>query len=80
MSTGDAVGAEDLLAQLGPVPVLSALLERLEPDGIGEGPAAIGVAASVIEFALGGPAPEQAAGQGLRRRPGDLRRVTAVPR
>jgi len=54
VSTGDAVAAEDLLAQLGPVPVLSALLERLEPDGIGEGPAAIGVAASVIEFALEG--------------------------
>ncbi len=54
VETGDAVGAEDLLAQIGPVPVLSALLERLEPDGIGEGPAAIGIAASVLEFALEG--------------------------
>jgi magnesium chelatase subunit I len=54
VSTGDAVGAEAFLAQLGPVPVLSALLERLEPDGIGEGPAAIGIAASVLEFALEG--------------------------
>src|SRR5439155_8462664 len=34
VETGDAVSAERLLAQLGPVPVLSALLERLEPGGI----------------------------------------------
>jgi magnesium chelatase subunit I len=34
--------------------VLSALLERLEPDGIGEGPAAVGIAASVLEFAMEG--------------------------
>ncbi|MGH8960325.1 MAG: sigma 54-interacting transcriptional regulator [Jatrophihabitantaceae bacterium] len=54
VSTGDAVGADSLLAQLGPVPVLSALLERLEPDGIGEGPAAVGIAAAVLEFALEG--------------------------
>ena len=27
---------------------------RLEPEGVGEGPAAIGVAASVVEFALEG--------------------------
>jgi magnesium chelatase subunit I len=52
--TGDAVGADSLLAQLGPVPVLSALLERLEPDGIGEGPAAVGIAAAVLEFAMEG--------------------------
>ena len=36
------------------MPVLSALLERLEPDGIGEGPAAVGIAAAVLEFALEG--------------------------
>ncbi|MDT4951121.1 MAG: magnesium chelatase subunit, partial [Pseudonocardiales bacterium] len=54
VTTGDTVGAQDLLTQLGPVPVLSALLDRLEPDGVGEGPAAIGVAASVLEFALEG--------------------------
>ncbi|TAM82875.1 MAG: magnesium chelatase, partial [Jatrophihabitans sp.] len=54
VTTGDAVGAEDLLAQLGPVPVLSSLLERLEPGGIGEGPAAVGVAAAVLEFAMEG--------------------------
>ena len=54
VSTGDAVGAQDFLTQLGPVPVLSGLLDRLEPDGVGEGPTAIGVAASVIEFALEG--------------------------
>ena len=38
VSTGDAVGASALLEQIGPIPVLSALLERLEPDGLGEGP------------------------------------------
>jgi magnesium chelatase subunit I len=54
VSTGDAVSADELLGQLGPVPVLSALLERLEPDGIGEGPAAVGIAAAVLEFALEG--------------------------
>jgi magnesium chelatase subunit I len=54
VSTGDAVGAQEFLTQLGPVPVLSALLDRLEPDGVGEGPTAVGVAASVIEFALEG--------------------------
>jgi magnesium chelatase subunit I len=54
VETGDTVPAEALLAQLGPVPVLSGLLERLEPGGIGEGPAAIGIAAAVIEFALEG--------------------------
>jgi magnesium chelatase subunit I len=54
VTTGDTVSAEAMLAQLGPVPVLSALLERLEPDGIGEGPAAVGIAAAVLEFALEG--------------------------
>jgi len=54
VSSGDAVSADALLAQLGPVPVLSALLERLEPDGIGEGPAAVGIAAAALEFALEG--------------------------
>jgi magnesium chelatase subunit I len=34
--------------------VLSALLERLEADGIGEGPAAIGIAAAALEFAMEG--------------------------
>jgi magnesium chelatase subunit I len=54
VSTGETVSAQDLLTQLGPVPVLSGLLDRLEPDGVGEGPTAIGVAASVLEFALEG--------------------------
>ena len=36
------------------MPVLSALLDRLEPDGVGEGPAAVGIAAAVLEFALEG--------------------------
>jgi magnesium chelatase subunit I len=54
VETGDSVSADRLLAQLGPVPVLAALLERLEPDGIGEGPAAVGIAAAVLEFAMEG--------------------------
>jgi magnesium chelatase subunit I len=54
VSSGDAVSASALLDQLGPVPGLSQLLERLEPDGLGEGPAAIGVAAAAVEFALEG--------------------------
>jgi magnesium chelatase subunit I len=54
VATGDTVSAEQLLAQLGAVPVLSGLLERLEPDGIGEGPAAVGIAAAVLEFAMEG--------------------------
>jgi magnesium chelatase subunit I len=54
VTTGDTVGARELLGQIGPVPVLSGLLDRLEPDGVGEGPTAVGVAASVLEFALEG--------------------------
>jgi magnesium chelatase subunit I len=54
VETGEAVSADRLLAQIGPVPVLAALLDRLEADGIGEGPAAIGIAAAVLEFALEG--------------------------
>jgi len=54
VTTGDAIPAQELLSQLGPVPVLSALLDRLEPDGVGEGPTAVGVAASVLEFAMEG--------------------------
>ena len=54
VTTGDAVSATDLLAQLGPIPVLSTLLDRLEPDGVGEGPGAVGIAAAVVEFALEG--------------------------
>lgn len=52
--TGDVAAAETLLAQIGPVPVLSALLDRLEPEGIGEGPAAVGLAAAALEFAMEG--------------------------
>jgi magnesium chelatase subunit I len=54
VASGDIVSGEQLLSQLGPVPVLSGLLERLEPDGIGEGPAAVGIAAAAVEFALEG--------------------------
>jgi magnesium chelatase subunit I len=54
VSSGDTVSADDLLAQLGTVPGLSQLLERLEPDGLGEGPAAVGIAAAAVEFAMEG--------------------------
>ena len=54
VESGDTVSADRLLEQIGSVPGLSALLERLEPDGIGEGAAGVGVAASVVEFALEG--------------------------
>jgi magnesium chelatase subunit I len=54
VSSGDTVSASELLEQLGPIPMLSALLERLEPDGIGEGSAAVGLAAAAVEFALEG--------------------------
>ncbi|SDJ00430.1 magnesium chelatase subunit I [Frankineae bacterium MT45] len=54
IETGDTVSADDLLGQIGAVPGLSDLLERLEPDGLGEGPAAVGVAAAAVEFALEG--------------------------
>ncbi len=54
VTTGDATSAQELLDQVGAVPVLSQLLDRLEPDGVGEGPVAVGVAASAIEFALEG--------------------------
>jgi magnesium chelatase subunit I len=54
VSSGDTVSAELLLEQVGAVPGLSQLLERLEPDGLGEGPGAVGIAAAAIEFALEG--------------------------
>jgi len=54
VESGDTVSADRLLSQIGSVPGLSELLDRLEPDGVGEGPAAVGVAASVVEFALEG--------------------------
>jgi magnesium chelatase subunit I len=54
VESGDTVSADRLLTQIGSVPGLSELLDRLEPDGVGEGPAAVGVAAAVVEFALEG--------------------------
>jgi magnesium chelatase subunit I len=54
VESGDTVPAANLLEQIGAVPGLSALLERLEPDGLGEGDAAIGLAAAAVEFALEG--------------------------
>ncbi|MGI8882596.1 MAG: sigma 54-interacting transcriptional regulator [Jatrophihabitans sp.] len=54
VETGDDVPAEQLLDQLGAIPDLSVLLDKLEPGGVGEGPAAVGLAAAAVEFALEG--------------------------
>ena len=55
VTTGDTVaGRRTCSTSSGRCPVLSALLDRLEPDGVGEGPAAVGLAAAVLEFALEG--------------------------
>ncbi|MCW2526078.1 MAG: Mg-chelatase [Pseudonocardiales bacterium] len=54
VASGDVVSADALLEQLGTVPGLSDLLDRLEPGGISEGPSAVGLAAAAIEFALEG--------------------------
>jgi magnesium chelatase subunit I len=50
IETGDLVAAEDLLAQVGPVPGLAKVLDRL---GLGDAPNA-GEAASGVEFVLEG--------------------------
>ena len=54
VETGDTVSADKLLEQLGSIPGLAALLERLEPDSVHEGPATVGIAAAAVEFALEG--------------------------
>jgi magnesium chelatase subunit I len=54
VQTGDVVSADALLEQLGTIPGLSELLERLEPDSVHEGPATVGIAAAAVEFALEG--------------------------
>jgi magnesium chelatase subunit I len=54
VSSGDTVSADQLLEQLGTIPGLSDLLERLEPDSVHEGPATVGIAAAAVEFALEG--------------------------
>jgi magnesium chelatase subunit I len=54
VESGDTVSADRLLEQLGSIPGLSLLLERLEPDSVHEGPATVGIAAAVVEFALEG--------------------------
>ncbi len=54
VSSGDTVSADALLEQLGTVPGLADLLDRLEPGGVAEGPAAVGLAAAGVEFALEG--------------------------
>jgi magnesium chelatase subunit I len=50
IETGDLVAAEDLLAQVGPVPGLAKVLDRL---GLGDAPTA-GEAAAGVEFVLEG--------------------------
>jgi magnesium chelatase subunit I len=54
VESGDLVSADRLLEQLGTIPGLAALLERLEPDSVHEGPATVGIAAAAVEFALEG--------------------------
>jgi magnesium chelatase subunit I len=54
VETGDLVSADRLLEQLGSIPGLAGLLERLEPDSVHEGPATVGIAAAAVEFALEG--------------------------
>ncbi|MCW2522454.1 MAG: putative magnesium chelatase [Frankiales bacterium] len=54
VQSGDTVSADELLEQLGTIPGLSELLERLEPDSVHEGPATVGIAAAAVEFALEG--------------------------
>ena len=54
VESGDLVSADRLLEQLGSIPGLAALLERLEPDSVHEGPATVGIAAAAVEFALEG--------------------------
>ena len=54
VQTGDTVSAAALLEQLGTIPGLSDLLERLEPDSVHEGPATVGIAAAAVEFAMEG--------------------------
>jgi magnesium chelatase subunit I len=54
VESGDLVSADRLLEQLGTIPGLAGLLERLEPDSVHEGPATVGIAAAAVEFALEG--------------------------
>jgi magnesium chelatase subunit I len=54
VESGDTVSADRLLEQLGSIPGLAGLLERLEPDSVHEGPATVGIAAAAVEFALEG--------------------------
>jgi magnesium chelatase subunit I len=54
ITSGETVSADSLLEQIGTVPGLSDMMERLEPGGAAEGPAAVGLAAAVVEFALEG--------------------------
>jgi len=54
VETGDLMPAAELLRQLGTVSGLAKLLERLGVDSGAEGPAAPGLAAAALEFAMEG--------------------------
>ena len=54
VESGELVSADKLLAQVGALPGLAELMDRLEPSGAAEGPAAVGMAAACLEFALEG--------------------------
>jgi magnesium chelatase subunit I len=54
VESGELVAAGTLLSQLGTMPGLAELMDRLEPSGAAEGPAAVGMAAACLEFALEG--------------------------
>ena len=76
VSSGDTVSADALLEQLGPIPGLSTLLERLEAGRPRRGAGRRRHGRRRGRVRPGGPAPEQAPGQGLRRRADRLRRLT----
>ncbi len=55
IESGEAVPAARLLEQVGPLPGLAHVMSRLGvDDGLHEGAAAVGLAASALEFALEG--------------------------
>ena len=54
VESGELVSADALLSQVGALPGLAELMERLEPSGAAEGPGAVGLAAACLEFALEG--------------------------
>ena len=75
IETGDLVAADELLGQIGTVPGLAKVLDRL---GLGDAPTP-GQAAVGHRVRPRGPAPDPPAGQGAdRRRPHPLRELTGM--